>query len=268
MKPDFDPFQRLVKAVQPYLPDLVFVGGWAHRLMAEHPLAQPLGFAPLVTMDADLAADGRLAKRDVSLRELLKDAGFQEELRGDDRPPAAEYHLGEAGHGFYAEFIAPLLGSGSHRDGRADNTVSLAGISAQKLRYVDLLLECPWLASVPGLDSPQVQICNPAAFIAQKLLISIQRHPYKQAKDLLYIHDTILLFSDRLDELEKCWRQMQIALPVRKKVQERGQRLTASPDQFGEASRIALETGRANPPSPMIMRARCQLALGIIFGAP
>lgn len=266
MNQDFTAFHRLVTAVQPYLTDLVFVGGWAHRLMVEHPLALRPGFAPLFTLDADLAASGRLPRRNASLLELLEDAGFREELRGEDRPPVAEYHLGKEGHGFYTEFLTPLLGSGLRRDGQPDNTTSLAGVSASKLRYVDLLLESPWLVSVPGLDGLQVRICNPAAFIAQKLLITSQRKADKRAKDLLYVHDTALLFAERLDELSECWRGMETTPQLRQKVRESVQRLSSLSGPFSEASRIAQETGRADPPSATTMRARCEMALGIIFG--
>ena len=52
--------------------------------------------------------------------------------------------------GFYAEFLVPLQGSERKRDGKPDVTASKAGIIAQKLRHLDLLLVAPW----SGPDRP------------------------------------------------------------------------------------------------------------------
>jgi hypothetical protein len=42
--------------------------------------------------------------------------------------------------------------------------------------------------------------------VAQKILIHTQRDYKDRAKDLLYIHDTIEVFSEILDELQKLFR--------------------------------------------------------------
>ena len=47
---------------------------------------------------------------------------------------------------------------------------------------------------------------NPASFLAQKILIHGQRDYKDRAKDLLYMHDTIDVFSETLDELQKLFR--------------------------------------------------------------
>ncbi len=51
-----------------------------------------------------------------------------------------------------------------------------------------------------------MQIANPASFLAQKILIHEQSAYKDKAKDLLYIHDTIEVFSENLDELQKLFR--------------------------------------------------------------
>jgi hypothetical protein len=51
-----------------------------------------------------------------------------------------------------------------------------------------------------------VQIANPASFLAQKILIHPQRDYKDRAKDLLYMHDTIEVFSECLHELQKLFR--------------------------------------------------------------
>ena len=39
---DVEYFARLVDALEPWLDQVVIIGGWAHRLYRQHPLAQPL----------------------------------------------------------------------------------------------------------------------------------------------------------------------------------------------------------------------------------
>ena len=133
--------------------------------------------------------------------------GFQEEFVGEDRPPATHYHFGARG-GFYAEFLTPLVGSEHGRGGRRKATREVGGISSQQLRYIDILLVSPWRMGL-GQDNgypfdpvKYVQIANPTSFLAQKILIQGERNPKDRAKDILYIHDTIEVFSGNLDELQ------------------------------------------------------------------
>ena len=48
-----------------------------------------------------------------------------------------------------------------------------------------------------------IQIANPTCFLVQKILIHQERNYKDKAKDLLYMHDTVEVFSESLDELEK-----------------------------------------------------------------
>jgi hypothetical protein len=207
---DFEAFARLITALRPWLAQVVVVGGWAHRLHRLHPLANPAAHLPVRTRDADVAfpADAILAG---DLRAALRDAGFVEELFGEDVPPATHYRLREEDAGFYAEFVAPLQGSGLKRRGGFDATVAKAGVTAQKMRYVELLLVHPWAIRVgPNLVVPvatevDVRVPNPTSFIVQKLLIYSARPPSKKAQDVLYIHDTLQLFGGSLSELRGLW---------------------------------------------------------------
>jgi len=58
-------------------------------------------------------------------------------------PPATHYHYGKGG-GFYAEFLAPLVGSEYDRRGKRKATLEVAGVSSQLLRYIEILLVSPW----------------------------------------------------------------------------------------------------------------------------
>ncbi len=143
-------FGRLVDALRPWLGHLVIAGGWAHRLHQLHPLAHNPGHDPVRTRDVDLALSPR-APLAGDIGDALAAAGFTRTFLGEDAPPVTHYDLDDDA-GFYAEFLAPLEGSEIRRDGTRDVTVSLAGITAQKLRHLDLLLFAPWSVRVGATD--------------------------------------------------------------------------------------------------------------------
>jgi hypothetical protein len=177
---DLANFARLVEAIRPWLPHLVIVGGWAHRLHRFHPLATFQEYQPLRTRDVDLAFSLNAPLKG-DLRDALKQAGFKEELLGEDTPPVTHYYLGEEDAGFYAEFLTVKKGSGLKRDGKPDLTVSKAGITAQKLRHLELLLAAPWKvqvlpeSKVPIERTVDLVVPNPVSFIVQRLLIHKHR---------------------------------------------------------------------------------------------
>ncbi len=218
---DLANFARLVEAIRPWLTHVVIVGGWAHRLHRFHPLATAQEYQPLRTRDVDLAFSPH-APLDGDLREALDKAGFKEELSGEYTPPVTQYRLGKEDAGFYAEFLTAKKGSGVRRDGKPDITVSKAGITAQKLRHLDLLLEAPWKVrigpetKVPIEHPVDLLVPNPVSFIVQKLLIHKHRDAEKKAQDILYIHDTLELFGASLGQLRTVWKdEVRPKMPAR-----------------------------------------------------
>ncbi|MBI4873883.1 MAG: hypothetical protein HY822_04525 [Acidobacteria bacterium] len=206
--PELDVFARLASALEPWLGQAVIVGGWAHRLYRLHPHAQELDYAPLMTIDADVAVPSELSAKAPDIRERLLAHGFTEEFLGDDRPPATHYRLGNETSGFYAEFLTPLAGGGYDRKGKRKATVEIAGVSLQQLRYLELLLQHPWQADIRTKDfAGQVSVANPVGFLVQKVLIHGRRDRDDRAKDILYMHDTFEVFGSRLDGLREQWRQ-------------------------------------------------------------
>src|SRR5271154_6607549 len=209
--PQLEAFSKFIAAIEPWLGEVVLVGGWAHRLYRLDPRARKLDYLPLTTLDGDVAVPPKLKKEESTVRKRLLEAGFEEEFIGEDRPPATHYHYGKGG-GFYAEFLAPLEGSEYDRSGKRKATKEVGGISSQLLRYIEILLISPWKVELSEENgyaiSPMrsVQIANPASFLAQKILIHEQRDYKDRAKDLLYMHDTVELFSETLDELQKLFR--------------------------------------------------------------
>jgi hypothetical protein len=209
--PELEAFSKFIVALEPWLGKVVLVGGWAHRLYRLDPRARKLDYLPLTTLDGDVAVPTKLKKEGATVRKRLLEAGFEEEFIGEDRPPATHYHYGKGG-GFYAEFLAPLEGNEYDRNGKRKAKKEVSGVPSQLLRYIDILLLSPWkveLGKENGYGmSPKrtVQIANPASFLAQKILIHELRDYKVKAKDLLYMHDTIEVFSENLDELQELFR--------------------------------------------------------------
>ena len=57
-----DPFGRLLAALEPWLDQIVIVGGWAHRLYRQHPDAQALDYPPLSTQKLKQASEVRASE--------------------------------------------------------------------------------------------------------------------------------------------------------------------------------------------------------------
>jgi len=263
-------FERLIAALRPWLGQVVIVGGWAHRLHHAHPLAQPLAHEPVRTRDADVAF-GTRAPLSGRIADALREAGFVETLSSDETPPVARYQLGTDDQGFYAEFLTPLTGSGIRRDGSADATIERAGIVAQKLRHLEVLLVAPWRCAVGGVEAAvlatpvEVAVANPVSFVAQKLLIHSGRIHGKRAQDILYLHDTIQLFGGSLEQLNSIWRadvNPSLTRTQHTRVCDLRQGLFATvTDTIREAARIAVDR-RLRPEE---VRAVCEMGLATLL---
>lgn len=255
-------FVRAVKALKPYLDELVFVGGWAHYLYTVLPDAAPLGFEPLRTEDADIAAPLRLRARSESIPALLSAAGFELQLSGDHVPPSSEFALRDDPAGFYLEFVAPLIGGGVKRGGRIASTVNVGGTTAQLLRYVDLLLILPWKIRLtkalgfPLSEPVTIQVANPASYVVQKVLALQKRHPAKQPKDVLYLHDTFAAFADAMPRVRTAWDALRPEMiPAHVPAFQARARGLASEaiDLARSAARIAAD--RSRPPTPALIQS-------------
>ena len=80
--PENEDFSRLILALEPWLPNLVIIGGWAHRLYSIHPSARRLPYLPLMTLDTDVAVPTGLQVLDQNIRDRLVANGFKEERLG------------------------------------------------------------------------------------------------------------------------------------------------------------------------------------------
>jgi hypothetical protein len=207
---EVEPFAKFIEAIDPWLGQVVLVGGWAHRLYRLDARAGNLAYPPLTTLDGDVALPTKLRVEESTVRDRLLNAGFREEFVGEERPPATHYRYGQTGS-FYVEFLTPLVGSDYDRKGIRKVTRKVGGLSAQQLRYIEILLLSPWRIELgerngyPFKAAKEIQVVNPTSFLAQKILIHHERDHKDRAKDLLYVHDTIELFSEHLGELREIY---------------------------------------------------------------
>ena len=261
-----EPFRRLVSALEPWLGQIVIVGGWAHQLYRLHPHAQHLDYTPLTTLDTDIAVPVHVRVGEPDIRSRLIAQGFTEEFQGADHPPATHYRLGGETSGFYAEFLTPLVGSELDRNEKRKATAKIGGISSLRLRHIELLLHHPWSIRFESQGcAATVLVANPVSFVAQKILIHERRGPEDRAKDILYVHDTLEIFGARLQELGEVWRNTlapQLSRRALAKVRNARERI------FGIVSddlRRASEISKQRALTPESIRDVCTYGLGQIF---
>jgi hypothetical protein len=269
--PDLENFGRLVDSLNPWLDQVVIIGGWAHRLYRFHPLAQRLDYPPLMTLDADVALPSGLKVKGQDIHERLTANGFQAEFLGHHKPPATHYQLSDQSGGFYAEFLTPLTGGAYARGGKRNATTRIAGVASQRLRHVDLLLRAPWTVVLsasdgfPFAEGKQVLVANPVSFLAQKVLVYTKRNRSERAKDILYIHDTLETFGARIADLRAEWTNK-----IRSRLHARSVRLVerAADALFGSVSDSVREVSRiaqGRTLSPEGIRQVCNFGFKEIF---
>jgi hypothetical protein len=267
---DLEAFVRLVEALNPWSGKLVYVGGWAHRIHRLDPRASAPAHQAVFTKDTDLAfAAAEPIEGDI--KAALVKSGFKEQLSGESKPPVAQYTLGEEGQGFYAEFLTPLAGSGRKRTGEPDATLAKAGITAQKIRHLDILLESPWVVTLRPENAPiqkptDIKVANPLAFMVQKFLIQEQRTAKKRAQDILYIFDTIGVFGGQMDEFQKMWKET--IGPALGKSRDDVLKLNESTfSKVTDEIRIAAQIPQDRKLTADDIRGTCQYAFEQIFSA-
>ncbi|MEX3937730.1 GSU2403 family nucleotidyltransferase fold protein [Paraburkholderia phymatum] len=272
---DLTEFSTLALTLEPWRKQIVFVGGWAFRLYHYEPRAYTADYNPIFTQDADVAyAERELLEGDI--KQALVAAGFTEEpnFTGDYKPPAMRYTMGGDAKGFYAEFLTPLTNSGKKRDrqGRLkdDATELKAGVVAQKLRYLEVLLYKPWVVTIPEDDSglgeavEAVRVPNPVSFMIQKLLIRKKRDEQnKLAQDVVYIHDTLQIFYAAIEtDLVPIWKELDGTLhPNQQKSVRNGVK-----ELFWEMNDVIRAAAEIRGNDPAQLLKLCQEGFEEIFG--
>ncbi|MCZ7664230.1 MAG: nucleotidyltransferase domain-containing protein [Thermoleophilia bacterium] len=194
MRTEIDPTLLIgLRALEPYLADIVIVGGWAPYLYALHQGA--VRSSPPRTADIDIAVPRALPPRGPSIDELLSRAGFECEFRSRDVPPVTAYVARRGDDDVEIEFITDSLG--------ADEQVVEVqdGLTAQELHYVRLLLENTWTIDLAkffhGDAGQEVRVPTPAAFMLHKGLVYRKRSDQlKKEKDLYYVFYVVDTFVE------------------------------------------------------------------------
>ena len=211
-----------------------------------------------------------LEVREQELRDRLIRADFKERFLGDDQPPAMHYELGEEVGAFYAEFLTPLIGSEYDRKGNRQATAQVGGITSQKLRYVELLLDSPLTIELsrangfPFEKPKQVRIAHPARFMAQKLLIHEKRNRHSRAKDILYLHDTIELLGGSLEVLREEWNRLRQALSEGA-IRTLERAVDAMFSKMTDDIRGAAQAAAGRALTPQAVQELCRAGLKIVF---
>lgn len=278
---DTEAFAELVEALRPWLPVVIFAGGWAHRLHRRHPLAHAPSYPPLMTRDVDVALDPSSVPSTQSIHDRLMQGGFIEDFTSDDRPPVTYYRFRERSSTNFAEFLVPLVGGWETRDGRPNVTVKVGGVNAHKLRFLELLLVAPWTVTLPAKGDVQAQTAealplrqpatlrlpNPTSYLAQKILIHGYRTRSERAKDMLYVYDTLQTFADALPALRSAWMDsLRPTLHERqaRRIQSAHEQLErGGRDDATEASLQARAVGRTVSPDDIV--SVCAYGLREIF---
>lgn len=179
-------FARLIIELEPYLEEIVFVGGWVHTLY----LAEEHAAAGIGTEDIDIALPARLeAGARPMVLELAARAGFERDPISDMAGASTwMVYVNDEGQTVPIDFLT---------EGEPRQAVEIAGqpgLLAQGYRGQRVLLEnTRWLrvgARLHPMLSTSIQVRVPTlgAYLLQKgVSAGTRTHAQKRAKDLVYI---------------------------------------------------------------------------------
>jgi len=189
--------RRLITAMGPYVDHVVLVGGWAAWAYAR--AWAPEATQTLLTYDVDIALPSSLRLPGESLDALLIQGGFVRRYVDPSAGSSATRYqparFGDDIAPIYAEFLTHYAGPEG-----SPGLAQIAGVTAQRLRYMDLALIEPLAiaaADLPELGLPShvsVRVPHPMNYIVHKLLTLGLREHRRRRKDHAYLiqvlHDT------------------------------------------------------------------------------
>jgi len=220
--PDFDAlFIRSVRALAPYLADILCIGGCANALYRYHRLASSVPWDYVGTKDFDIALPQTLPDDDrAPIAVLMAKAGFKEQTLGTAEEPVVKYVPEDEQTAADLEFLCDLSGLPGGRKKQPVSYTVQGGLQAQPLRYLGVLFSRPWtvqLGRVPGFEQVRdltVGIPNPAAYVFQKIRIRDQRRrDDAAAKDCFYIYEVSVVFRDAYDAIRDEYRALSPCAP-------------------------------------------------------
>ena len=222
---EFDTFfADAIGALQPYLDEIVCVGGCANALYRFHEHAGDVTWDFLGTMDFDAAVPQPLPLKDrPPVAKLMDDIGFKELTCGNSDDAVIKYGPDDDNSAVDLEFLCDLSGLSKADQSRAAVSVQ-EGLYAQPLRYLAMSLNNTWridLGKVPGfrkLKGVTVQVPNPAAYVVSKILIrGEKRKPASMEKDCFYIYEVSTVFRNAFDGIREEYDRLTPCVPKWKK---------------------------------------------------
>jgi hypothetical protein len=223
-------FIHALKALEPRLGDVVLVGGWAWYLYRKY-LTGERSLPGEFTRDVDVALPRRLAAVLPRLDVLLAESAFDRKMEGTERPPVTRYLWPSTENPeSTVEFLTPALSSGEKA------TLEIAGVVAQQLRFLDLLMHEPMILEVEEGSGPtgfagSVRVPRVGLFVWQKALTFPKRHDrQKRNKDLFYMYDLAEESHGLLAQIEQDVRDF----PARGRTRWRRRAVENLVAEFGE----------------------------------
>jgi hypothetical protein len=145
-----------------------------------------------------------------TLDQLLTDAGLKSEFKSRDIPPIIHYEGKIDNFEVEIEFLTNQVGSSE------DKVIEVQkGLYAEALRYLSISLENVIAVKIDDFDNEseryvfEVKVPAPAAFIFHKgLVFQRRKDKIKKAKDLYYIFDVLVNFSDSDDNILNEFKQL------------------------------------------------------------
>jgi hypothetical protein len=209
-------FASVMVTLRPYLDEIVCMGGCANALYRFHERASDVTWAFLGTMDIDAAVPHNLPLNSrPPVAQLMKDVGFKELICGNADDAVIKYGPFDEEGAVDLEFLCDLSGLSKDNQARAAIPVQ-DGLYAQPLRYLAMSLNNTWrveLGGIPGFEKLKgiaVQVPNPAAYVASKVLIRGEKR--KQAsmdKDSFYIYEVSTIFRDAFDVIREAYERLE-----------------------------------------------------------
>lgn len=186
-----------MEELHPYREDFVVVGGVCVALY--HVREGGELSEPLYTSDLDLAtSDDPIDERKNSVEEILKSAGMEERLVGRKRGITKFIDPEETTDAFEIEVLMPRTGSREEDVGEPQ-----PGLTAERLRYLDLLIESASVQPVTIEGKELIfQLPDPGVFLVHKALTVEKRGTRaERRKDYAYILDVLDLYSGEIGQL-------------------------------------------------------------------
>lgn len=173
------------------LEELTLIGSWCLYFYRAHFQNHP-AIPPVRTLDVDfLIPHASRVRKEVDIPAILKEEGF---LPIFNRSTGiVKYNHPQ----LLVEFLVPELGKGGQRAREIKNL----HVKAVALRYLNLLLDYPFLVKYEGLE---IRVPEPAVFALHKFIVSSRRpKAEKQSKDLEAAIGVLDFLWQRPGEIEK-----------------------------------------------------------------